>query len=72
MPCHLERWPVVGGRIDPEKRLVFTHPAVRVFRVRRFGRFLIFYRRALECIEICAFFTVQDLDLLFAKEGATD
>src|SRR5262245_6749927 len=35
-----------------QNAIVFTHPAVRVFRIRRFERFLIFYRPARECIEI--------------------
>ena len=46
---------------------------MRVFRVTRFERFLIFYRPAPECIEILrVLHSSQDLDALFAKEGATD
>jgi hypothetical protein len=37
---------------NPDYIEVFTHPAVPVFRVRRFERFLIFYRPARKCIEI--------------------
>lgn len=47
--------------------------SVRVFRVTRFERFLIFYRPARECIEILrVLHSSQDLDAVFAKEGATD
>jgi toxin ParE1/3/4 len=47
--------------------------SVRVFRLRRFERFLIFYRPARECIEILrVLHSSQDLEALFAKEGATD
>ena len=47
--------------------------SVRVFRLPRFERFLIFYRLAPECIEILrVLHSSQDLDALFAKEGATD
>jgi toxin ParE1/3/4 len=47
--------------------------SVRVFRVTRFEKFLIFYRLAPECIEILrVLHSSQDLDALFAKEGATD
>jgi toxin ParE1/3/4 len=47
--------------------------SVRVFRVTRFERFLIFYRPAPECIEILrVLHSSQDLDALFAKKGATD
>jgi toxin ParE1/3/4 len=47
--------------------------SVRVFRVTRFERFLIFYRPARECIEILrVLHSSQDMDRIFAKEGATD
>jgi toxin ParE1/3/4 len=47
--------------------------SVRMFRVRRFERFLIFYRPAPESIQILrVIHSSQDLDALFAKDRATE
>jgi plasmid stabilization system protein ParE len=47
--------------------------SARVFRVTGFEKTLIFYRPARECIEILrVLHSSQDLEALFAKEGATD
>ncbi len=54
----------------------FQNPAlvsVRVFRVRRFEKFLIFYRPVRGRIEIVrVLHSSQDLEALFAQEGTTD
>lgn len=68
-----ETFKLLAGQPDMRWSCRFPNPAlasVRVFRVRRFERFLIFYRPAHECIEILRLLhSSQDLDAVLRAES---